>query len=145
MGKNRKVSKKMSVHATNTMRFGAIIAFLGVTIILNVLSSSSCDQLMNEKGGKERELERLKDEYRRASTRWEEMKTPERIEKALVSHGLRMATPRADQCIRLKENGTPYPNQLSLTRLRQRSSVGSTARYETSAPRRAAPARGRTR
>ena len=133
MGKNRKVSKKMSVHATNTMRFGAIIAFLGVTIILNVLSSSSCDQLMNEKGGKEREVERLKDEYRRASTRWEEMKTPEKLERALFKHGLKMSVPRADQCIRLRDDGAPYPNQLALTRLRQRSATTATAKYAPSA------------
>lgn len=129
MRKNRKVSKKMSVIATNTMRFGAIIVFFFVMVILNILSSSSCTQLLNEKGLKERELAKLEESHRRESTRWEEMKTPEKIEAALFRHGLRMSTPRADQCIRLNERGVPYPNQLALTRLRQRSSASATARY----------------
>lgn len=129
MRKNRKVSKKMSVIATNTMRFGAIIVFFFVMVILNILSSSSCKQLMNEKGLKERELQKLEESHRRESTRWEEMKTPEKIEAALFRHGLRMSTPRADQCIRLNERGVPYPNQLALTRLRQRAGTAATARY----------------
>lgn len=135
MRKNRKVSKKMSVIATNTMRFGAIIVFFFVMVILNILSSSSCTQLMNEKGLKERELAKLEESHRRESTRWEEMKTPEKIEAALFRHGLRMSTPRADQCIRLNERGVPYPNQLALTRLRQRAGTSATARYVAPTPR----------
>ena len=129
MRKNRKVSKRMSVIAANTMRFGAIIVFFFVMVILNLLSSSSCTQLLNEKGQKERELAKLEESYRRESTRWEEMKTPEKIEAALFRHGLRMSTPRADQCIRLNARGVPYPNQLALTRLRQRAGTAATVRY----------------
>jgi len=137
MRRNRKVSKKMSVIATNTMRFGSFIVCAFVMVILNYLASSSCSQLLNEKGQKERELAKLEESHRRESTRWEEMKTPEKIEAALFRHGLRMSTPRADQCIRLNGQGVPYPNQIALTRLRQRSSAAATARY-------AAPAGGRS-
>ena len=119
----------MSVIATNTMRFGAIIVFFFVMVILNILSSSSCTQLLNEKGQKERELAKLEESHRRESTRWEEMKTPEKIEAALFRHGLKMSTPRADQCIRLNAHGVPYPNQLALTRLRQRAGTAATVRY----------------
>ena len=129
MRKNRKVSKRMSVIAANTMRFGAIIVFFFVMVILNLLSSSSCTQLLNEKGQKERELAKLEESHRRESTRWEEMKTPEKVEAALFRHGLKMSTPRADQCIRLNARGVPYPNQLALTRLRQRAGTAATARY----------------
>ena len=145
MAKNRKISKKMSVHAANTVRFGGIILALGVMIIVNVLSSSSCDQLVNENGRKEQELAKLNESYQRESTRWEEMKTPESIDKALFRLGLTMSVPRADQCIRLKENGAPYPNQLALTRLRQRSGATATARYNAPASRRAASTRPRAR
>ena len=134
MRKNRKVSKKMSVIATNTMRFGAIIVFFFVMVILNILSSSSCTQLMNERGLKERELAKLEESHRRESTRWEEMKTPEKVEAALFRHGLRMSTPRADQCIRLNARGVPYPNQLALTRLRQRAATAATASYAAPTP-----------
>ncbi len=129
MRKNRKVSKRMSVIAANTMRFGAIIVFFFVMVILNLLSSSSCTQLLNEKGQKERELAKLEESHRRESTRWEEMKTPEKVEAALFRHGLKMSTPRADQCIRLNARGVPYPNQLALTRLRQRAGTAATVRY----------------
>ena len=125
MRKNKKVSKKMSVIATNSMRFGTIIVFFAVMVIFHVLSSSSCTQLVNEKGQKERALAKLEESYRRESTRWEEMKTPEKIEAALFRRGLKMATPRPDQCVRLKANGTPYPNQVALARLRQRASTAS--------------------
>ena len=59
MRKNRKVPKKMSVVAANSMRFGAIIVFFFVMVILNLLSSSSCTMLLKEKGAKEHELKRL--------------------------------------------------------------------------------------
>ena len=91
MRKNRKIPKKMSVVASNTMHFGAVIVILSVMVILNLLASSSCTQLMKTIGEKERELVKLEDSKMRESTRWEEMKTPERVEESLRAHGLAMA------------------------------------------------------
>ena len=119
MRKNRKIPKKMSVVAANSMRFGAIMVFFFVMVILNLLSSSSCTMLLKEKGAKERELAKLEETRTQEATRWEELKTPEKIEVALLRHGLAMKLPRADQCVRMRTNGTPYPNQLSLKRARQ--------------------------
>jgi len=110
----------MSVVATNSMRFGAIIVFFFVMVILNLLSSSSCTQLLKTKGELERTLVKLEDSRMRESTRWEEMKTHERIEKALVGHGLLMRPPRPEQTVRMRPDGTPFPGQLSLARARQR-------------------------
>ena len=123
MKRNRKVSKKMSVMATNTMRFGAILVFFFVMVILNLLSSSSCTQLQNQKGAKEREIAKLDDSLLRESTRWEEMKTPEKVEVALLRHGLSMKMPRADQIVRMMENGLPRPGQISLARAKSRNEV----------------------
>ena len=119
MRKNRKIPKKMSVVAANSMRFGAIIVFFFVMGILNLLSSSSCNMLLKEMGAKERELAKLEESRTQEATRWEELKTPEKIETALTRHGLSMKLPRADQCVRMRADGTPYPNQLSLKRARQ--------------------------
>ena len=120
MRKNRKIPKKMSVVAANSMRFGAIIVIFFVMVILNLLSSSSCTMLLKEKGEKERELAKLEQTRTQESTRWEELKTPEKIEVALLRHGLSMKLPRADQCVRMRADGTPlYPNQVSLRRARQ--------------------------
>ena len=135
MRKNRKVPKKMSVVATNTMRFGAIILFFFVMVILNLLSASSCKQLLKEKGTLEHELAKLEDARMRESTRWEEMKTPERIERALIHHGLAMRPPRPEQTVRMKAGGLPYPGQLSLAKARQRMASAEVASVSTKAAR----------
>ena len=121
MRKNRKIPKKMSVVATNTMRFGAIIVFFFVMVILNLLSSSSCTQLLKVKGELEREIAKLDDARMRESTRWEEMKTPEKVEEALLKHGLAMKFPRAEQTVRLRPDGQPFPGQLSVSKAKMRN------------------------
>ena len=121
MRRNRKIPKKMSVVATNTMRFGAIIVFFFVMVILNLLSSSSCTQLLKVKGELEREIVKLDDARMRESTRWEEMKTPEKVEMALLKHGLAMKLPRADQTVRLRPDGQPLPGQLSVSKAKLRN------------------------
>lgn len=128
MRKNRKIPKKMSVVATNTMHFGAIIVVFFVMVMLNLLASSSCSQLMKAIGEKERELSKLENSRIRESSRWEEMKTVEKIERALLRHGLSMKTPRADQIVRMRADGTPYPGQLSLARAK-RLAAPPTAKY----------------
>ena len=123
MRRNRKRSKKMSVMAANTMHFGAVIVMLFVMVIINYLASSSCQKLMKSIGEKERALNRLEEERVRESARWEEMKTPEKLESALLQHGLAMRYPKADQVVRLKANGRPYPGQLSVAKARQRNGL----------------------
>ena len=117
----------MSVVATNTMRFGAIIVFFFVMVILNLLSSSSCTQLQNAKGALEREIVKLDEARTRESTRWEEMKTTENIEAALLRHGLSMKLPRPDQTVRLMPDGTPRPGQLSIAKTKMRTGVAAAA------------------
>ena len=139
MRRNRKIPKKMSVVATNTMRFGAIIVFFFVMVILNLLSSSSCTQLLKTKGELEREIAKLDDARMRESTRWEEMKTPEKVEVALLRHGLAMKLPRADQTVRLKCDGTPRPGQLSLAKAKMRGALAPAVASVTVRKREAKP------
>ena len=113
----------MSVMALGTMRFGAIILIFFVMVILNMLSSSSCSQLVKEKCEKERELTRLEDARTRALACWEEMKTPDKIEIALLRHGLAMKAPQAIQVVRMGDDGVPFKGQLSLARLRKRAGI----------------------
>ena len=103
--------------------FGAIIVIFSVMVILNLLASSSCSQLMKTIGEKERELVKLEDAKMRESTRWEEMKTPERIEHALLRHGLSMKPPHPEQTVRMMANGLPRPGQISLAKAKSRSSA----------------------
>ena len=123
----------MSVVATNSMRFGAIIVFFVMMVILNLLSSQSCSQLLKQKGEMEREIAKLEDAHMRESTRWEEMKTSENIEAALLRHGLSMHTPRPDQTVRLLSDGTPRPGQLSLAKSKARLNVRNVATVKRAA------------
>ncbi|MBO5751297.1 MAG: hypothetical protein J6R80_02705 [Kiritimatiellae bacterium] len=116
---NRKIPNKMSVVAANSARFGGIILTFFIMVIFNLLSSSNCTMLLKEKGEKERELAKAEESRMREATRWEEMKTTERIEAALLRHGLLMRLPHSSQCVRMRPDGTPYPNQLSLARAKQ--------------------------
>ncbi len=140
MRKNRKVPKKMSVVAANSMRFGAIIVLFFVMVILYHLSSLNCTMLLKEKGAKEQELAKLGEARDRESARWDEMKSSEKLEVALLHHGLSMKPPRPDQFVRMHADGTPYPNQLSLKRARQSAFGGvRPASYRPSKPTVSAP------
>ena len=130
----------MSVVSANSIRFGAIILFFFVMVILNLLSSSSCTMLLKEKGVKERMLAKLEESRTQEATRWEELKTPEKIETALTRHGLSMKPPRPDQWVHMRADGTPYPNQLSLKRARQ-TEFGAPQPASYRAQRSAAPAK----
>ena len=109
MKKNRRITKKRSVVVGTTLHLGAVLLTLFVMVIMNLLASSSCQQLMKANGEKEKELARLEDMRTREATRWEEMKTPEKIQRALLRQGLAMRPPRAEQNIRMRADGTPYP------------------------------------
>ena len=134
MRRNVKKPAKMSVVAANTMRFGVIIIFLFIMVILNLLASSGCNHLMKEKGNLERDLVKLEETRLREATRWEEMKTPEKLETALLRHGLAMRLPRPDQNVRMKSNGTPYPGQMSIARARRRAGLPVAANRPASRP-----------
>lgn len=125
MRRNRRVPKKMSVVATNSMRFAAIIVVFVVMVILNLLSSQGCKQLENVKGTLEREIAKLDDARERESSRWDEMKTAENIERALLRHGLSMKVPRGDQTVCLMADGRPRPGQLSLARAKARGGLAT--------------------
>lgn len=135
MKRNRKIPKRMSVVATNTVRFGAIIMTFFVMVILNLLSASSCKELMKVRGALERELASLEDAKMRESSRWEEMKTPERVEAALLRHGLSMKLPHANQTVRMRTDGTPILGQLSVAKAAQTKAESPRVQYRRKQPR----------
>lgn len=120
MKRNKKMSKRMSVTAAASFRFGTVLVLFFVMVILNVLSSSSRNQLLQTKGNLERQLAKLEEARMRESTHWEGMKVPDNIERALLKHGLKMIVPRADQTVRMDRNGIPLAGQYSLVKARQR-------------------------
>ena len=120
MAKNRRIPKRKSVVVTNTMHVGAVLGMLFVMVIINLLASSSCQQLMKAIGEDERELARLEDARMREASRWEEMKTPEKLDKARVCNGMTMCPPRPEQTVHMKADGEPYPGQVSVAKAGQR-------------------------
>lgn len=121
MRKNRRVNKKMSVNVAIATHFGVLILTAFCMAIVNYLAYSNSQQLQKRIGVQERELARLEDAYNRETSRWAEMKTPERVERALLKHGLAMKPPRPEQNVKMKEGGTPYPHQLSVTMAQKRA------------------------
>ena len=98
-------------------------------VILNMLATSSCKHLEKEIRIKERQLAKLDDEKEREGARWNDMVTPEKLEIALLKHGLAMKTPRAEQVVRLKSDGRPYPGQISVAKAAERNRASQTAKY----------------
>lgn len=123
MKKNRRRSKKMSVMASRSMHIGAVMVMFFVMVILNLLASSSCNQIMKSIGEKERTLAKLEDERMRESARWDAMKTADNIDRALLKFGLSMRYAKAEQIVRMDSAGRPKPGQLAVARARKNSSV----------------------
>ena len=119
MKKNSRMSGKKSVITAISFHFLSIVAAAFVVAILNILASTHNQQLTRAIGEYERELDKLEDAYARESTRWEEMKTPEKLSAALKKHALSMKPPRPDQYVYMKPDGTPYPG-LAVTRAARR-------------------------
>ena len=103
-----------------TTRFVAIIMVVFVVVIVNFMAESSCQELMKSIGERKRTLVKLEEERQRQCSQWDRMKTPERIERALLKHGLEMKPARPDQNIQMRADGTPYPGQLSVAKAERR-------------------------
>ena len=106
------------------------IIVLSVTFLLVYWHlNTKCGALGDDLRQKELELRSLQDEYLREEARWNANKTPEKLEAALLAHGLVMEHPKADQLVRMDASGKPLPNQLSIAKfLRNPSGNGNVAR-----------------
>lgn len=132
MGRNRKRSNRMSVMAGQTARIGSVIFLLFIMVFVNMLANSSCGQVSRTIGEKEKLLDKLEAERVRESSRWEAMLVRESLDEALRRHGLAMRTPRPDQYVKMRPDGTPVPQQANLAALRRHSAPAPVAQ----APRR---------
>ena len=127
MRKNRKMSRRMSVVTVQFMHVGAVMVTVFAMAILNLLASSSCTHLKDSIGAKMEQLKKLEDECQREAARWAEMQTTERLEAALVRHGLSMRTPKPAQVVRMRANGTPVPGQISIAKAESRARAAASA------------------
>jgi len=128
MRKNRKRSNKMSVTASRSMHFGAVIVMLFVMVIVNFLASSRCDQMMKAIGDKKNVLEKLEKDRERESGRWDQINTAENLDRILPKLGMAMKYPHPKQIVRMDAEGRIKSGQLSVAsdmRRRERKSVAS--------------------
>ena len=126
MRRNKRI-KKHSRFATSSMGIASLIVSGFIMMMIFFAMNAKCSSIAREIGQKERELQHLEAELMRERTRWDEMKVPERLAKALTRFGLEMDVPREDQLVRMSSAGRPVPGQLALTRLRGVSSASPSA------------------
>jgi hypothetical protein len=79
-----------------------VITLAGVLYMLH----DSCAKLGREVRRLESQENQLANDCLREQNRWNAMKTPERLDAALLHHGLGMALPRPDQIVRLTPRET---------------------------------------
>jgi hypothetical protein len=95
--------------------------------VVYMLGTSSCSQQLKTIGEKEKMLRRLEKDCQRESARWDAMRGPENLDRALLRFGLSMRYPKAEQVVMMDGQGRPRPGQLSVARARQRA--GKTVSY----------------
>ena len=121
MKRNRRVSKRMSRISVHTMHVGEVLLALFVMGIINLLASSTCDQLTKRMNEGEKKLKQCEAEYERAVARWDAMKSSDNLDRALVKWGLSMHYPKENQIVRFDSFGNLEPGQTSVALARARS------------------------
>ncbi len=87
---------------------------------------SKCKQLNQEIRKYETKYDGLENARAREGLRWDEKKTPEKLEHAMLQSGLAMDYPKASQVVRLDSKGRIVPGQVSLARINKVKGAVST-------------------
>lgn len=95
---------------------GVIITLVSVALSYWFVDSK-CSQLGQEIRKHEQQFVALEKERVREAARWDEKKTPEKLERAMLQHGVAMNYPTASQVVRTDKAGRPVAGQLSLVRI----------------------------
>jgi len=115
MRKNKKIRKDAHFKAGSANLVGAIVlGFMGLMIYWS--QDSRVSALLQEIGDGEKKLAALQSELDRETARWEEMKTPEKLENQLVRMGLDMRYTHPQQVVRMNARGVPAAGQMAVAR-----------------------------
>jgi hypothetical protein len=121
MRKNRK--RQLSVKVLPHWPAGIIV--LLVTLVLGYwFMDSKCSMLNQEMRKHEQKYAALENERVREESRWNEKKTPEKLEQAMLQHGIAMSYPTPEQVVRMDGGGVPLAGQLSVVRFQRNRSAG---------------------
>ena len=94
-----------------------LLGLMAIVAVAYVSIGAKCSQLGDEIRKHEQHLAALEKERIREDAHWNEKKTPENLSHAMLSHGLEMDYPAADQIVRLDAHGNLAPGQPSLERI----------------------------
>ena len=120
----RRNYKKKSVNFESVPQLAiTIIIVLAIVLMSCVVIDSKCSDLIQQIHVHERDIAALENKRVREEAQWNEKKTPEKLEQAMLQHGLAMSYPAADQVVRIDAAGVPLPNQISVARFNRNRSA----------------------
>ena len=126
MKKNRRVSKRMTVVAVRSTHIAVVMVMAVAMVIMNLMATSKCTQLMKSIGEKRNRLSLLQKSYDRESALWEQMLTNANLERTLFKRGLAMYLPKPGQVVRIRErDGVVLPGQHAVAAAERRSGLSS--------------------
>lgn len=101
------------------------VIVLAATVALSYwFMDSKSGQLGQEIRKYEQKYASLESERVREEARWNAKKTPEKLERAMLQHGILMDYPKADQIVRMDIAGRPIPGQLALAKFERNKNAG---------------------
>jgi len=121
MRRNRK--RQVRVKFLPVPAAGVIVLAASVALSYWFMDSKSA-QLGQEIRKYEQKYAALEGERVREESRWNEKKTPEKLERAMLQHGIMMTYPTPEQVVRMDMNGRPMPGQLALVRFQRSRNAG---------------------
>ncbi|MBP7637758.1 MAG: hypothetical protein KBA18_07765 [Kiritimatiellae bacterium] len=120
MRRNRK--KQVHAKVVPSSVAGIFMLMIGLALLYWVMDSK-CDVDGQEIRKYEQKLQSIEAEYAREEARWNEKNTPEKLEEAMLQHGIAMSYPSADQVVRMDTSGIPVAGQLSIARFKRSQSA----------------------
>jgi hypothetical protein len=120
MRRNRK--KQVHAKVVPSSVAGIFMLMIGLALLYWVMDSK-CDVDGQEIRKYEQKLQSIEAEYAREEARWNEKNTPEKLEEAMLQHGIAMSYPSADQVVRMDTSGRPVAGQLSIARFKRSQSA----------------------
>jgi len=121
MRRNRK--KQVRVKFLPVPAAGVIVLIVSVALSYWFMDSKS-GQLGQEIRKCEQKYAALENERVREEARWNEKKTPEKLERAMLQHGLLMTYPTPEQVVRMDENGRPIAGQIAVVKFQRNRNAG---------------------
>ena len=121
MRRNHK--RQMRVKFLPVPAAGVIVLAVSVALSYWFMDSKSA-QLGQEIRKYEQKYSALENERVREEARWNEKKTPEKLDRAMLQHGIMMTYPTPEQIVRMDGNGRPMTGQISLMKFQRSRNAG---------------------